>query len=198
MNPPRPYRSPRREEQAAATRRALVAAMAGQLGEPGGGELSLPAVAEQAGCALRTVHHHFPDRRGRLGAVAAWAEEALGALPPIAGAGDLPDHCRRSLGRAAADLPRARALAAAAAAEDRRDRRRRTRQLEIAALLTGIGAPPEPTARATAVVAALAAPETLVTLVDGHGLAPADATEAVAETVAAVVASLRAQRRPTT
>jgi hypothetical protein len=128
--------------------------------------------------------------------VVAWADDALGPLPPIAGAADLPAHCRRSLDRAARDLPLARALAFAARAEDGRDRRRRTRHLEIAALLTGIGAPPGPTARATAVAATISAPEALVPLVDGHGLAPDEAVHAMAEAVAAIVAGVRAQRRP--
>jgi hypothetical protein len=169
--------------------------MAEQLADPAAGDVSLPRAATTAGVATRTAYLHFPDPGARLAAVAAWADEALGPLPPIAGVADLPGHCRRSLARAGRDLPVARALAAAARAESERSRRRRTRQLEIAALLSGIGAPPGPTLRATAVVALLSAPESLVPLVDGHGLAADDAVEAMADAVAAIVAALRAQRR---
>jgi hypothetical protein len=192
----RPYRSPKRDEQAAATTEALLRALAAQLGEGGTTGLSLSRAAASAGVATRTAYLHFPVHGAALAAVTAWADERLGPLPPIAGAGDLPAHCRRSLERAVRDLPHARALARAAPAETDTARRRRARRLEIAALLSGIGAPPDPTARATAVVSLLSMPETLVTLVDGDGMAPDAAVEACAEAVGAIVAGLRARRRP--
>ncbi|MBA2282028.1 MAG: hypothetical protein H0W25_12480, partial [Acidimicrobiia bacterium] len=87
----RPYRSPQRDDQAAATRTAILAAFADQLGRPGAVELSVAAAAVTAGVAVRTVHHHFPDLAARLTAVAAHADEELGPLPRIAGVADLPD-----------------------------------------------------------------------------------------------------------
>ena len=191
----RAYRSRTRDERAAATRDAIAAALARHLASGDPHEPSLPDVARDAGVALRTVYHHLPDRAARLHAVAAWASDALGHLPPIDGAVALPDHCRRVHARAAAEPVAARALTATVAAEPARDRRRRTHQLEIAALLTGVGAPADPTRRATAVVALLSSAEAHVALVDGHGLHPADAGEAAAQAVAATIAALRAQRR---
>jgi AcrR family transcriptional regulator len=193
----RAYRSRARDEQAGATRTAIAAALAHQLVTSPRHDPSLPEVAREAGVGLRTVYHHFPDRPARLAAVASWAADVLGHLPPIDGAAALPDHCRRVHTRAAAEPVAARALAATVAAEPPRDRRRRTHELEIAALLTGVGAPAEPTRRATAVVALLCSAEAHVGLVDGHGLEPADAGEAAADAVAATVAALRAKRRAT-
>jgi AcrR family transcriptional regulator len=193
--PTRRYRSPRRAAGAAATRVAVVAAFAAQLGERSTPELDLPRAAADAGVSLRTVYLHFPDAPGRLAAVADWAEQRLGPLPPIAGVDDLAAHVRRSYAAAAAQPSAARALRVAAAADEPRQRRLRARHLEIAALLTGIGAPPGPTAQATAVAALLASPETYVALQEVFELAPDDAADAAAHAVTALVEDLRARRR---
>jgi len=194
VNSTRPYRSVTRDERAHATREAILAAIAEQLGRTDPTTVSIPTAAERAGVAVRTVYHHFPDPAARLAAVAAWIDDGLGPLPPIAGAADLPDHIRRVHARGARRLDAVRALARAAPAEDERSRRRRARHLEIAALLTGIGAPAGPTTSATAVVAMLASPEAIVALVDVHGLAADEAAESLALATAAIVADLRSQR----
>jgi AcrR family transcriptional regulator len=189
----RAYRSPRRAQGAAATAGAVAAALAHQLGRPSG-EVSVPDAAAAAGVGVRTVYHHFPTPDARLAAVAAWVDDTLGPLPPIAGAADLADHARRAHRRGARRVDLVRALTRASRVDDRRTRQRRAHQLEIAALLTGIGAPTAPTNRATAIVAMLSSPEALLPLVDAHGLDPDDAVEAVAEAVEAIVGRLRARR----
>jgi AcrR family transcriptional regulator len=188
------YRSPVRAAQASATRHAVLAAFAEQLGRPGAIGLSVPEAAATAGVALRTAYHHFPDAEGRLVAVAEWAEQQLGPLGPIAGVGDLPDHVRRAYARAARRMDLTRALHAAGVAEEVRIRRLRARRHDIAALLTGLGAPAEPTARAIASVCVLASSEAGIPLVDVHGLTMEEAGEAAAQSVAAIVADLRARR----
>lgn len=191
----RRYRSPRRAEAAAATRDAILAAFAAQLAAAGTPELDLPAAAASAGVGLRTVYHHFPEQRDRLVGVADWAERQLGDLPPIAGVDDLEPHVRRTYARVADHPDAARALRVAAAADLPRARRLRARHLEIAALVTGIGAPPGPTTRATAVISLLASPETCVTLQEVFELDAADAAEAAAHSVTALVEDLRSRRR---
>jgi hypothetical protein len=191
---PRRYRSSVRARQAAATRDAILAAFAAQLGS-GATQLDLRRAAADAGVALRTVYLHFPDPADRLAEVAAWAERALGPLPPIAGVDDLAPHVRRAHAGAAGSPAAARALQVAAAADDPRTRRLRGRHLEVAALLTGIGAPPGPTARATAVIALLASPEAAVTLQEVFELPADEAAEAAAHTVEVLVEDLRARRR---
>jgi AcrR family transcriptional regulator len=192
--PKRSYRSPRRAEGAATTGAAIAAALAEQLGRSPHGELSVPEAAATAGVGVRTVYHHLPTHDARLRAVAGWVDDALGPLPPIAGAADLADHARRAQRRGARRLDLVRALARASRVDDQRTRRRRSHQLDIAALLAGIGAPTAPTNRATAIVAALSSPEALLPLVEAHGLDPDDAVEAVAEAVEAVVWRLRSRR----
>jgi AcrR family transcriptional regulator len=195
----RTYRSPMRAEQAASTRAAILAAFADQLGRPGVVELSLPTAAEQAGVSLRTVYHHFPDHDGRLTALGTWAQDELdaqlGPMPPIAGVDDLPDHVRRTYARAARRVDLARATYLAGVAEDVRTRRLRARRLDIAALLTGLGAPAEATARAIATVSVLASSEAGIPLVDTHGLTMEEAGEAAAQAVAAIIGDLRSRRR---
>jgi AcrR family transcriptional regulator len=192
---PRAYRSATREEQAAATRQAILLAFSTQLGRPGAGDISLREAAEEAGVSLRTVYHHFPDRESRLVGLAEWADEQFGPLPAIDGVDDLPDHVRRGYRRADRNLELTRAMYVAGLADEVRNRRLRSRRLEIAALLTGIGAPAEPTRRAIAVVSLLASGEAGIPLVDIHGLDVLEAGEAAAQAVEAIVADLRARRR---
>lgn len=195
QGPRRRYRSAVRAQAAAATREAILAAFAAQLGERTTPELDLRRAACDAGVSLRTVYVHFPDPADRLAAVADWAEHRLGPLPPIAGVDDLVPHVRRVHALAASQPAVARALRVASAADEPRNRRLRARHLEIAALLTGIGAPAGPTAQAVAVVSLLASPETAVALQEVFELAPEDAAEAAAHSVGALVDDLRARRR---
>ena len=183
-----------RAAQASATRDAILAAFADQLGQPGVVALSLPEAAAAAGVALRTVYHHFPAPEDRLVAVAEWAEQQLGPTPSIAGVHDLPDHVRRAYARAARRVDLARAIYVSGVAQDVRTRRLRARRHDIAALLTGLGAPAEPTARAIATVSMLASTEAGIPLVDVHGLTMEEAGEAAAQSVEAIVADLRARR----
>jgi AcrR family transcriptional regulator len=191
---PRPYRSTVRDDRAAATRAAILAAFAEQLGRTGATDLSLPEAAASAGVSLRTVYHHFPDRESRLAGLADHLDDRQGPLPPIDGVDDLPDHVRRAYARAGRDLALTRAAFVAGLADEVRNRRLRARRLEIAALLTGIGAPTDVTTRATAVVSMLASSEAGIPLVDTHGLTVEEAGEAAAQAVAAIVADLRARR----
>lgn len=179
---------------AAETRDLILAAFANQLGQPGVVSLSLPLAAAEAGVGLRTVYHHFPDAERRLEALAEWADHELGPMPSIEGVDDLPHHVRRTYARAAARVDLTRAIYVSGVAQDVRHRRLRARRNDIAALLTGLGAPAEATARAVAVVSLLASPEAAVPLVDVHGLTMEEAGESAAQAVAAVVADLRARR----
>jgi len=66
---PRPYRSPRREQQAAATRREIVAAAQHLFEDQGYAATTMNAVAEEAGVALKTVYLAFETKAGLLRAV---------------------------------------------------------------------------------------------------------------------------------
>lgn len=62
----RPYSSSKREAKAAETRAGLLAAATALLRQPGGGTLSLEAVAVAAGVTRLTVYNQFGSRRGLL------------------------------------------------------------------------------------------------------------------------------------
>lgn len=64
----RSYHSPLREQQAAATRDRILAALVRVMAE-GVTELSVPAVAREAGVSVATVYRHFPDKEALLEAL---------------------------------------------------------------------------------------------------------------------------------
>ncbi len=79
---PRAYRSPLREQQARATREAILQALVEQIGQGRPGEFALSEVAERAGVSIRTVYRHFGSREDALRAIDAYvAERHFPAIP---------------------------------------------------------------------------------------------------------------------
>ncbi len=72
----RPYDSPRRRQQAAATRRAILEAAQRLFEQQGYAATSVPAIAEEAGVALKTVYVAF-ETKARLLRV-LWDERLSG------------------------------------------------------------------------------------------------------------------------
>ena len=62
----RPYHSPRRREQADATRRAILGAAQRLFGDRGYAATSMAAIASEAGVALKTVYVAFGTKHGLL------------------------------------------------------------------------------------------------------------------------------------
>ena len=67
MNQRRPYRSPRREEQAEQTRLLVLAAARKLFEERGYAGTSMSAVADEAGVSPESVYAHFGSKRSLLG-----------------------------------------------------------------------------------------------------------------------------------
>src|SRR3954468_22464419 len=65
----RPYNSPRREEQAAATRTAILRSAQRRFEDDGYAATTMDAVAAEAGVALKTVYVAFGTKSGLLRAV---------------------------------------------------------------------------------------------------------------------------------
>lgn len=86
----RRYSSAKREAKTAETRGRLLAAAAALLREPGGGTLSLEAVAAAAGVTRLTVYNQFGSRRGLLEATFD-ALASAGGIADLAGAMALSD-----------------------------------------------------------------------------------------------------------
>ena len=188
----RSYTSPQRREQAEATRIRILEAFAAQLGRPGATDINVTEAARDAGVAVRTVYHYFPDKQARVEGLAAWADEVFGPVEhPLETVDDLPGYTRAAYLRAQRHEALSRAgVVAGFSAEVRLTRMRRTRA-RIRELLEGIGAPAAETSRAAAVVAVLESSEAGFPLVEGHGLSFEEAGNASAEAITAVIERLR-------
>jgi AcrR family transcriptional regulator len=69
VNPRRSYESPRRREQAAETRRKILDGAEGLFARHGYAATSMPAIADRAGVALKTVYLAFGTKAGVLHAL---------------------------------------------------------------------------------------------------------------------------------
>jgi AcrR family transcriptional regulator len=132
VKPRRPYRSVRRAEQAAQTRRDIVQA-AGALFRAGGyAGVSMPAIASEAGVAVETIYRSFGSKAGLFQAVveaavaggAARADVPVEDRPAIRAVIEEPDPLRQVERYAATQPgihrragPLLRALAGAAASD---------------------------------------------------------------------------------
>jgi AcrR family transcriptional regulator len=77
----RRYESPRRREQAAATRRAILESAQGLFEERGYAATSMAAIAAEAGVALKTVYLAFETKAGLLRAL--WHKLLRGDEAPV-------------------------------------------------------------------------------------------------------------------
>jgi AcrR family transcriptional regulator len=81
VEPRRRYESPRRQEQAAATRRAILEAARRLFERQGYAATSMAAIAAEAGVALKTVYLGFATKRGVL--LALWHLLLRGDEEPV-------------------------------------------------------------------------------------------------------------------
>ncbi len=79
--PRRTYRSPLRQQQAAATRELILKALAEQLASDGLQDFVLADAAKRAGVSARTIYRYFPNREALLEAVAEWVDRQFSDLP---------------------------------------------------------------------------------------------------------------------
>jgi AcrR family transcriptional regulator len=193
MTVTRPYHSPARQARLENTKRDIVDAFIAQLGDPGRTALSPAAAARTVGVSIRTVHHYFPDAEAQLAAVAAEVEARLfpQQAPLPQAPGDLPGLVTAVYRAAEGQLPLLRALVASSVGNQVRARRRAARLQAIRNVLAGIGADPDETSRAVAVVSMLASADAGIVLADQYGLSLEEAGRACAEATRAVVAGLK-------
>jgi AcrR family transcriptional regulator len=188
----RPYSSVRRREQAEATRQRILEAFARQLGQPGAVDINITDAARDAGVAVRTVYHYFPDRQARVEALAAWTQEVFGPVDhPLEKADDIPGYTRAAYARSEQHEALTRAGMAGGLSTDVRLHRHQRNRRRIRELLTELGAPAAETERAAAVVTVLESSEGGFPLVDFQGLTFAEAADAAAEAIEAIIARLR-------
>ena len=197
MTSTRRYVSPKREAQAAATREAILSAFAEQLSEPGRDKLSPSQAAARAGVSLRTVHFHFPNEESQILALSDWFDRMFYPEGVVLAAGpdDLPRYFR-DIHAMALRHPLTRAIAASRGGvwQEVRNRRRVDRLDAIRRAVNAIGAPPNETGDATAMLLSLSGADASWPLHD-YGLALERIPNVIANTVALIVCQLRDQAK---
>ncbi|WP_309604540.1 TetR/AcrR family transcriptional regulator [Phenylobacterium sp.] len=195
MTSTRRYVSPKREAQAAATREAILSAFAEQLSEPGRDKLSPSDAALRAGVSLRTVHFHFPNEESQILALSDWFDRMFYPAGVVLASSpdDLPRYFH-DIHAMALRHPLTRAIAASRSGvwNEVRQHRRVKRLDAIRKAVKAIGAPPNATADATAMLLSLSGADASWPLHD-HGLPLARIPGVIANTVALIVAQLRGQ-----
>lgn len=78
----RPYASALREQQAEATRHRILDALIRTMAR-GLAEVSMPAVAEEAGVSVPTVYRHFGSKKNLFAALGPYAARQAGLMPDI-------------------------------------------------------------------------------------------------------------------
>lgn len=192
MSTARKYVSPKREAQAQATRAAILEAFAEQLSEPGRTTLSPSEAAARAGVSLRTVHFHFPNEASQIAALGEWFDALIfpHGVKVASGPDDLPRYYR-DIHRLGLKHPVSRALASTKGVWAAVRASRRAERLEaIRRAVKAIGAPPQDTADATAMLLSLSGADASWAMYD-HGLPKARIPDAIAHVVELVLADLR-------
>ena len=182
-----------RERKSEQVRLAAVEAVVSQLEAKAVDDISMGEVAAAAGMSLRTLYRHFPDRSGLLHAAGEYLYGSLGVPVDIAGAEDISASFLDAARRLSARPALARALVQTTAGRTARStgRGRRVEAIRTALLPLTDRSEPETARRATAVIAHLCSAVSWVSVADDSGLDDAEAQEAVAWAIDALVAALR-------
>jgi AcrR family transcriptional regulator len=188
-----------RERQAEQVRLAVLEAVISLLEENAVDDVSMSDVAEAAGISLRTLYRYFPDRSALLRAAGEHLYGSLGVPFEIAGPGGISASFLDAARRLSARPQLARALVLTTAGRATRSARRGQRVDAIKTALKPLtDSLDEDTARwATAVIAHLCGVASWVLITDESGLDTADAQQAVAWAIDALVSTLgEAHDRP--
>lgn len=184
--------TPLRQRQAQQVRLTVLEAVISELETKAADDLSMADVARSAGISLRTLYRYFPDRSALLHAAGEHLYGSLGVPFDIAG----PEDISRSLLEAARRLSTrpelTRALVRTTAGRATRSAVRGQRVEAIRAALKPVtDAVDADTARwATAVIAHLCSAASWVIITDETGLDEADAQQAVAWAIDALISAL--------
>jgi AcrR family transcriptional regulator len=187
----RPYRSSLRARQAAGTKELIVRAVGVQLANGGIEDLSVARVAERAGVSERTVYRHFPTREALFDGLAAWVRGTVLDLPDPLRAEELPEAIAASFVSFDEHEAMMRGFLATPGGQELRAhvRQKRLRRINDA-LEAALGDVEPETARYTrAVIANLCSTATWQALRDEAGLTGAEAGQAVALAIRALIST---------
>lgn len=186
-----PYRSALREEQATQTRERILDALVRVMAR-GLAELSMPAVAREAGVSVPTVYRHFGSKAALLGALQPHFAARIGMdRMTIPGSPDeLEDTLRTVFGRIDAMDGLAHAALMSPLGEQARRLQMSARQQAIAAVVDAVAAdlPPATRARLARLLLVLTTTSSLRTLRAHLGLSTDEAAGEVAWVFRAAIA----------
>ena len=185
----RAYSSALRARQAADTRDLIIAAVGEQLAAGGIDDLSVERVAARAGVSPRTVYRHFPTREALLDSVGAWVVTRSRELPDPLRAEELPEAIVASFESFDRHETMMRGFLATTGGRELRAhmRRKRLQRIDDALDVALAGADPERARLAKAVIGHLCSAATWQALKDEAGLTGAEAGQAVAHTIEALL-----------
>ncbi len=183
-----------RDRQAELARTEILEALIARLEQGDADELSMEALAVDAGVSRRTLYRYFPTRE-LLYAAAGERIERLLELPTevTGGAQGISAsfaHASRQLQRRPA-LARAMVRSRVGAAVRSPLRERRRAAIELAVRELTAGSPPHESRRAAAVVAHLCSSASWIALQDDAHLGPEESREAIAWALDTLVGDLR-------
>jgi len=196
----RSYASPLREEQAAATKRRIVEALAALLDESQTADVSLAEVAHRAGVAERTLYRHFPTKFDLYFALYQWVagEPAAGDNPRRRSVEEVVALVRQVY-PAYARHPRVlRSMNTIGTGEDVRRQRAPERRASVERAIGDIvkGLPPKKRRRVLAVINLLSSSDAFLHMHDFWGLDGDEAAEAVAWAIRTLTDSVRERGMP--
>jgi AcrR family transcriptional regulator len=84
MNKQRDYQSPLRQEQAKRTREQILEGLIQAMARGGLADLSIPAVAREAGVSVPTIYRYFHTKRELIESLNGYIMQKSGIKPPQA------------------------------------------------------------------------------------------------------------------
>ncbi|MGH8997049.1 MAG: TetR/AcrR family transcriptional regulator [Acidimicrobiales bacterium] len=186
-----------RERQARQVRVAVLDAIISELEDNAADDVSMADVAKSAGISLRTLYRYFPDRPSLLHAAGEHLYGSLGIPVDIAGPEDISASLLDAARRLSTRPALTRALVRTTAGQARRSAVRGQRVDAINAALKPLtdGLDDDTARRATAVIAHLCSAASWVTIANESGLDDADAQQAVAWAIDALISTLQPPSR---
>jgi AcrR family transcriptional regulator len=198
MSRTRDYSSPLRAEQQEQTRVRILEAVLEELTEREPEDLSMPAIAERANVALRTVYRHFPTKEGLMDAFWEWWIGAFGVRDDVpVNPDEFPRYVQDLYAAFDKWEPITRALGRSRAGREVRSRTRHRRFEMLKKTMSSVTEKLSPTdrRRALAIFKLFDSLPGWETLRDHEGMTPEDAREAAAWAIRVLIDELRRSPR---
>jgi AcrR family transcriptional regulator len=193
----RPYHSPARAAQKAATRRRILDALAVHMAAGTFDSVSMDAIAQAAGVSPATLYRYFPSREALFDAIADDTfYRRLGDLPYPRTPDEIAQVMQRSFKSfdTDPDFVRSYFLTNLGRTARVRGRKRRVEAIQAALRPATAGLDEEQRVAAEAIIAYLASIQAWITIQEEFGLTGAQVGQAVSWAIATLLSDLRLQQ----